>query len=277
VTRIDCEALPIWVRRAPRLVALVGCSADKLDRPARAADLYTGQLYRATRRWAEAHADEWGILSALYGAVPPTQQLRPYDLALAARPADERRAWAQHTRTSIDNHWLAVEGQPHSDDLRLTTVFVVLAGKPYRAAMTCRTQPYDRLLWWCPWEDADRPMGIGQQLAWLARHTNPEGDRLPTGRGGHRGPRIRDNSWRHISASVPAALFDRINRAVPERQRNAFVRRALEREIALLEDARLTALEGSDDAGAYTPQEESAHAAASQRVGEIRPSGTGGP
>lgn len=47
-----------------RTIALVACSARKLDRRAKARDLYTGALFRASVRFAEAHGWPWFVLSA---------------------------------------------------------------------------------------------------------------------------------------------------------------------------------------------------------------------
>jgi hypothetical protein len=63
---------------------VVGCGASKLDHPADAADLYTGQHYRLCLAAARSIAadDSIMILSARYGLVTLTQRLMPYDLTL---------------------------------------------------------------------------------------------------------------------------------------------------------------------------------------------------
>jgi hypothetical protein len=171
MTRTPCPALPAWVAEAPQLVGLIACGTQKLDRPAPAADLYTGGLFRAARRFVEAHCDAWGVLSTLYGAVPPEQVLEPYDRTLAGMDAATRRCWANVTRTDISRHWLAVPERPQSRELVDQTVFVVLAGKQYR--LPFEPSPYGARFearWWSPW--ADQPgMGIGRQRGWLKANT----------------------------------------------------------------------------------------------------------
>ena len=48
-------------------VALVSCVKSKQDSPAPAGDLYTSPLFRSFRRYAEANADVWYVLSAEHG------------------------------------------------------------------------------------------------------------------------------------------------------------------------------------------------------------------
>ncbi|WP_372518204.1 DUF6884 domain-containing protein [Polyangium jinanense] len=49
-------------------VALVGCSARKLDHAAPARKFYTSALFRATVAYAEATCNAVRVVSALYGA-----------------------------------------------------------------------------------------------------------------------------------------------------------------------------------------------------------------
>lgn len=49
-------------------VALVSCVKTKRDTPHPAKDLYTSPLFKGLRRYAEAHADTWFILSAEFGS-----------------------------------------------------------------------------------------------------------------------------------------------------------------------------------------------------------------
>lgn len=58
---------------------LVACSKSKLAQPAKARDLYTGQLFRASLAAAERLCERVVILSALHGAVELEQVLEPYD------------------------------------------------------------------------------------------------------------------------------------------------------------------------------------------------------
>lgn len=81
-------------RHEPRVLTLVACGKTKLDHAAKAEDLYTGNLFRARRRWAEAHGDAWAILSAKHGVTSPSRVLEPYDKSLAGSKKRVREGWA---------------------------------------------------------------------------------------------------------------------------------------------------------------------------------------
>jgi len=77
----------------PVRVALLGCGKAKLDRPAPAAQLYTGSLFRQALRSSEGRFDERYVLSALHGLVALDKELEPYELALQSLRRREREAW----------------------------------------------------------------------------------------------------------------------------------------------------------------------------------------
>jgi hypothetical protein len=63
-------------------VVVIPCSARKMDHPAEAGELYVGSLHTMARRTADALTAAGGtvlILSALYGLLPLTQVIQPYD------------------------------------------------------------------------------------------------------------------------------------------------------------------------------------------------------
>jgi hypothetical protein len=64
-------------------IAIVGCGAAKLDRPAPARDLYTGGLFRAAVADVEGRGLRYRILSAKFALVQPWHVLPPYDQRLA--------------------------------------------------------------------------------------------------------------------------------------------------------------------------------------------------
>jgi hypothetical protein len=75
-------------------VALVGCGKTKLAHPARARDLYTGNLFVATRGHVEAAGyDAWYVLSARYGLVSPDQIIEPYEATMDSKTVDQLTAW----------------------------------------------------------------------------------------------------------------------------------------------------------------------------------------
>ncbi|MEV8544155.1 DUF6884 domain-containing protein [Streptomyces sp. NPDC051572] len=71
----------------PELV-VIPCGSRKLDRPARAADLYTGSYHRACRKAADAlRPDRLLILSARYGLLDLDDVVEPYDTPHGATDA----------------------------------------------------------------------------------------------------------------------------------------------------------------------------------------------
>jgi len=74
-------------------IVLVGCVKSKRDHAAPAKDLYVSDLFRKGRRYAEATAERWYILSAQYGLVAPDEVIEPYELHLAATSTAYRREW----------------------------------------------------------------------------------------------------------------------------------------------------------------------------------------
>lgn len=87
-------------------LGLIGCSATKLDRPAPARELYTGDLFRSALRLAEARCERVLVLSAKHGAVSLDTVLRPYDEQLPTKRADltqlaVRVAWELDQEESV--------------------------------------------------------------------------------------------------------------------------------------------------------------------------------
>lgn len=130
---------------------VVGCGKSKLDRPAPAAELYTGSLFRAARRYCEARGEPWVIVSGEHGLILPEQVIAPYD---KRAPLDRiaRGFWAQ----LVVERLLKLAGGP---------VFVeLLAGKTY-------TEPLAAELWRAGCANAEplAHMGMGKRLSWLTR------------------------------------------------------------------------------------------------------------
>lgn len=146
-------------------LVLVGCGKQKQARPAPAGELYTGQLFRAAKRYAEQHGDAWAILSAKHGLVLPGQVLEPYDLAMdQLQAASDRNAWAGRVQAGLACFLME---RPHLMEKRggfrrLVPGFrmTILAGRRYVEPIAARrigqniSTPLDGL-------------GIGQRLAWL--------------------------------------------------------------------------------------------------------------
>ena len=131
-------------------VFLVACVSQKLDRRARAADLYRSDWIRKARTYVEETGERWFILSAAHGLVKPTQRLAPYDATLRDLTAAERRLWGEKTTRQLRR----AIGPRHAGPI------IFLAGRLYREPLLAfaGTRATIPML----------GMGIGQQKAWLA-------------------------------------------------------------------------------------------------------------
>jgi Family of unknown function (DUF6884) len=138
---------------APRVVTLVGCGKAKLERPAPARFLYTGNLFRAALEHATATSDVVFIVSAKHGLVELDDTLEPYDVTL--HPKDAHR-WALEVVRKLD---VCVTRTP-------LTAVVVYAGGVYGRALgevlPMASQPCAH-------------MTIGQRLRYFARERDKRG------------------------------------------------------------------------------------------------------
>lgn len=82
-------------------VALVSCVKSKQASAAPAGDLYTSQLFRSLRAYAEATADSWYILSAEHGLLRPDQVISPYERTLNNMRKNDRLAWAVRVQQQL--------------------------------------------------------------------------------------------------------------------------------------------------------------------------------
>ena len=146
--------------RPPQRIVLVACAAQKLETPARAADLYTSPLFRRAREFAEAHADAWYILSALHGLLDPERVTAPYDFTLKECNRREREQWAWGVISELRS---AAPPRSH---------VIILAGNLYREHLE-----YDLTRYGYTVEVPTRGMGIGQQLHFLITETQKTGRR----------------------------------------------------------------------------------------------------
>jgi cytoplasmic iron level regulating protein YaaA (DUF328/UPF0246 family) len=101
-------------------IALVSCVKSKQNRPAPAKDLYTSPLFKSLRRYAEANADRWFILSAEHGLVDPDKVLAPYEKTLNRARKDQRAVWGRRVQERLD------EVLPSGAEV------IILAGARYR-------------------------------------------------------------------------------------------------------------------------------------------------
>ena len=103
-----------------RRIALVSCVKQKRTSAAPARDLYVTELFRGLRRFAEARADAWYILSAEHGLLRPDQVVAPYERTLNTMRKPERLAWAARVQRQL------------LDVLPPSAQVILLAGARYR-------------------------------------------------------------------------------------------------------------------------------------------------
>ena len=101
-------------------VALVSCVKSKRASAAPASELYTSQLFRSLRGYAEANADTWYILSAEHGLLHPAQVVEPYERTLNNMRKADRLAWADRVKRQL------IEVLPTEAEV------ILLAGERYR-------------------------------------------------------------------------------------------------------------------------------------------------
>lgn len=147
-------------------IILVGCVAGKRTTTSPASSLYTSPLFGLRRAFARERSDRfgvpWGILSARYGVVSPSDWLAPYNLKLSDLTEEGKTRFAQRVVCglySLAGVPLCGVTPPLPDDF----VIEVHAGKPYVDALRACIEggvishPVEGLQ-------------IGEQLAWYKRH-----------------------------------------------------------------------------------------------------------
>ena len=147
-------------------VILVSCVKEKRATRALAKDLYVSAWFRKARAYVESTGCPWRILSARYGLLDPEKTVRPYDRMLEALPSSERRAWANGVLAAFDS------------ELPGVSTVELLAGERYREFLQSDLRARGVVV--------RVPMAglrIGEQMAWLARHTRGEAgsDEAPSG------------------------------------------------------------------------------------------------
>lgn len=145
-------------------LVIVGCGKAKLGHPAAAKDLYTGNLFQASRRYAEAFGSYWVIASAKHGIVDPDTILTPYDQRLDGSGRDVLDAWGYVCQSCLTMVYrrmgIEIEMGRWIDAPQVT----ILAGEFY-ASQLIRTT----FLRSYPVSTPLAGMQIGQRLQWLNR------------------------------------------------------------------------------------------------------------
>ena len=139
---------------------LIACSKSKQPLTAFGQDLYTGQLFTASRAYAESVGSPFLILSAKHHVVTPDQLVIPYDETLKGKA--DRLGWSKKTARALHVDFLSRYGFPEK--------ITFLAGKLYVEFLI----PELRKLCGKKVAEYSTPLagaGIGQQKAILKKMT----------------------------------------------------------------------------------------------------------
>jgi len=114
-------------------ILLISCVKSKLDRPAKAKNLYTSTQFKKSLQYAnKLKPDKIFILSAKYGLVELEQVLTPYEKTLKTMSASEKRDWSAKVLSSLRQHVNL------NKDL-----FIILAGVDYRKYLLPEIRHYE--------------------------------------------------------------------------------------------------------------------------------------
>jgi hypothetical protein len=134
-------------------IALVSCVKSKRSTPVAAGDLYVSSLFRAMRKYAQAHAGTWYVLSAEHGLLSPNRITAPYERTLLRMGQAERKAWAARVVRQLEPVLAQKDGP---------STVLLLSGERYREHL----QPsLERLGHTVVFPLAG--LAIGKRLSWL--------------------------------------------------------------------------------------------------------------
>jgi hypothetical protein len=131
-------------------IGLVSCVKTKLDRPAKAKDLYVSDLFKKARAYCEEAYDEWYILSAKYGLLHPDDRIKPYEKTLLKMTKLARQDWGYRVFSQMKDR------QIHLD------TFYIHAGKAYCDPITRFIKHRLPL----------KGLGMGATLSWYKERLN---------------------------------------------------------------------------------------------------------
>jgi hypothetical protein len=135
-----------------RTIVLLSCVKSKRDRPCKAAEMYTSDLFRKMMAYAQSLSPHTiFILSAKHGLLNTDTVIDPYEQTLKRMKRAERRQWAQDIISKLQK----------SCNLDADT-FILLAGKPYREDLVPHLKYHE-----VPMEG----LAFGEQLQWLGRQS----------------------------------------------------------------------------------------------------------
>lgn len=146
--------------RSIRTIALVGCCAEKLERPAPAYEMYRSPLFRLCLAYAERTLGaETLVLSAKHGLMELDDEIEPYDLALSSMTRHERERWTNRVHAQFCRVLDLPSGRGIAEvpSNRRPIRVVMLAGALYRFELPIG----------CELEEPLKGLGIGSRLSWL--------------------------------------------------------------------------------------------------------------
>jgi hypothetical protein len=108
-----------------KTIFLVACANTKINKAVKAKELYNSEWFKKARRFAEANADEWFIISAKHGLVNPEETIAPYNEMLNDKSYTKRRNWFMNC---LDQ--LFFDANVNLLDTE-SVKFVILAGEKY--------------------------------------------------------------------------------------------------------------------------------------------------
>ncbi len=134
---------------------LISCVSSKLDRRAKAKDLYVSPLFKYNVKYASSlNPDKIFILSAKYGLVDLEQELEPYNETLNTMKSIQIKSWAERVVNALKK-----EVNLDNDEI------IFLAGDKYRKYLIPHIKHYKIPL---------QGLGIGKQLQFLKNKVKHE-------------------------------------------------------------------------------------------------------
>lgn len=146
VSRVQIPSGPCLFKMAK--IILLACASKKLDRKAKAQDIYISQLFRLGMEYAKSlNPDKIFIISAKYGLLELDKEIEPYNLTLNKMKDGEIKIWAENLLEQLKK-----ETSLDKDE------FIFLAGENYRKYLIPEIKNYKIPL---------KGLGIGKQLRFL--------------------------------------------------------------------------------------------------------------
>jgi hypothetical protein len=138
-------------------VCLIACSKLKAAKPCRARDLYKGNLFKLSVRYAEEVLRcRWAVLSSKHGVVQPRQLIAPYRSTISNHPGATKNEAPGALLTEEQVREWALRTNQQLRELFPDAHFICLLSKPYMRALAGL--------------DAENPldgMKLGPRMAWL--------------------------------------------------------------------------------------------------------------